>query len=170
MLGSFQTPAYKLEALDNGKSSIDDLTFSLDSRGFRVGQFVFGGAKDDAIAFFTEGVSLPAQLVLGEKEFATGRLTNINRIYPYFDGGTITVTLKTRNTMANGIDSSGVNLIAIEDPFSDGTAGSLNNEGFIPTRSNGRFHTIQFDIDNAFNGAFEKISGYELDIQVLGRR
>jgi len=72
--------------------------------------------------------------------------------------------------MANGIDSSGVNLIAIEDPFTDGTAGSLNNEGFIPTRSNGRFHTIQFDIDNAFNGAFEKISGYELDIQVLGRR
>lgn len=170
MLGSFQTPAYTLEALDNVNSSIDDLTFSLDSRAFRGGQFVFGGAKDNAIAFFTEGVSLPAQLVLGEKEFATGRLTNINRIYPYFDGGTITVTLKSRNTMSNNVDTGIVGLASLEDPFTDGTAGSLNNEGFIPTRSNGRFHTIQFDIDNAFSGAFEKISGYELDIQVLGRR
>jgi hypothetical protein len=162
MLGSFQTPAYTLEALDNVNSSLDDLELSLDSRAFRGGQFVFGGAKDNKIAFFGEGNSLPAQLVLGEKEFATGRLTNINRIYPYFDGGDITVTLKSRNTMAN--------LVGLDSPFTNGTAGTLNNEGFIPSRSNGRFHTIQFDIDNSEQGSFEKISGYELDLQALGRR
>jgi hypothetical protein len=162
MLGSFQTPAYTLEALDNVNSSLDDLELSLDSRAFRGGQFVFGGAKDNKIAFFGEGNSLPAQLVLGEKEFATGRLTNINRIYPYFDGGNITVTLKSRNTMAN--------LVGLDSPFTNGTAGTLNNEGFIPSRSNGIFHTIQFDIDNSNQGSFEKISGYELDLQALGRR
>ena len=171
MLGSFQTASYTLEGLDSINSSIDALDISLDSRAFRGGQFVFGGAKDNKIAFFGSGNSLPAQLILGEREFSKGRLTNINRIYPYFDGGDVTVSLKSRNTMSNNVNISGTEgLVSLQSPFNDGTAGSLNNEGFIPTRSNGRFHTIQFDLDNAFSGSFEKISGYELELQALGRR
>ena len=162
MLASFQTASYTLEGLDNINSSIDALEFSLDSRAFRGGQFVFGGAKDNKIAYFGEGNSLPAQLILGERELSKGRLTNINRIYPYFDGGDVTVTLKSRNTMANSVN--------LATPFSNGTAGTLNNDGFFPTRSNGRFHTIQFDINNTTTEAFEKISGYELEVQALGRR
>ena len=162
MLASFQTPAYTLEALDNINSSIDALELSLDSRSFTGGSFVFGGAKDNKIVFFGSGVSLPATLILGEKEFAKGKMTNINKVYPYFEGGGVTVTLKSRNTMAIGTGSG--------DTFTDGTSGSLNSSGFIPTRSNGRFHTIQLDITDDLSGSFEKITGYELEIKSLGFR
>ena len=152
MVGSFATAGYTLEQLDNVNGSIDALPDSLDSAAYRGGQFLFGGSIDNKLAVFG-GATLAAQLETSEFQVAPGRRAMLREVVPYTEGSTsVTAQIGTRSRQ--------------QDVVSYTAASSLNAEGHIPVRSEGRFHRVRINI----SGDWTQAQGIDVKASATGLR
>jgi hypothetical protein len=71
---------------------------------------------------------------------------------PYFTDGSITTQVGVRDKQDDSITFS--------------SASSLNNDGFIPHRSQGKYHRIRMNVSGNWNYA----QGVDIEGQPLGRR
>lgn len=145
------TSGYTLEQLDNISSSIDTLPASLDSKLYKGGGFLFGGALGKKIHTFT-GDPLNAIIETAEAGLATGKHTMVTRAYPYHRGGSVTVEIGTRNLHS--------------DTVSFTSAVAPNDDGFCPFRKQGRYHRARFNI----TGQWEFAQGLDVEAREVGRR
>lgn len=134
---STQTLGYTIDTLDQVGTNIDNFTVSLDSRTWTGGAQVLSAFDaSNQLNYFT-GTAMAA--VLETKEFdIQGKRSQINRIRPFIDGGTITAQMGTR-------ESGGT--------ISWSSAISPETDGSIPTRSNARFHRIRLNVSGGFTDA-----------------
>jgi len=145
------TPAYTLEQLDTINTSIDALPASLDSALYKGGQFLFGGAVGNKIHTFT-GDPLAATIETAEAGLATGKFNMITRVYPYHEGGSVTMQIGTR-----GLHS---------DTTTFTTAQSPNTDGFAPFRAQGRYHRARMNL----SGQWSFAQGLDVEARQVGRR
>mgnify|MGYP003109207652 FL=1 len=142
---------YTVDGLDNLSATVDGLSIQLDSRFFKGGQYFFGGAFGDKIYAFT-GSPLAATIETAEAPLSTGKHSLITRVYPYHEGGDVTVAVGTRDTQG--------------EAFSFGSAVSPNDAGFVPLRSQGRYHRARMNI----SGGWGKALGIDIEAREIGRR
>lgn len=130
---------YTLEQLDAISASLDDLSFSLDSRAWTGGQLNFSAFDTShQLAHFT-GTAMSGVLETAEFQPIEGRRSEILEVTPLVDGGTHTVQMGTRETQA------GTNAY--------GSAVSENSSGVCPVRSNARYHRIRVNTTGDFTDA-----------------
>jgi hypothetical protein len=153
-LASSRAQGYTLESLDSVNSSIDALPYSLDSRlwaGGTVNLSAFNTSHK--LATFT-GSNLAARLETGEAQLIPGKRTFVQSVRPMVDGGTLTVTLGTRNR--------------INDSVTYGSAVSQNTWGECPVRANARYHRARVDI--AAGGSWTHAQGVDFQAVPEGSR
>ena len=146
------TAGYTLEQLDNISSSIDALPASLDDGVFMGGTFFFAAAKDKKVQSFT-GDRLDAVIDTGEFQVGKNR-SLVNTIIPYVDGQSPTVTAQVGSRALPSDDVT----------FS--TAASVTSEGFVPVRSEGRYHRVRLNI----SGIWDQAQGVDVDARATGLR
>jgi len=151
LLAPFFSAGYTVDSLTNIQTLVDNLPQTVDSRFFKGGQYFFGGALDDKIYAFN-GDPMDATIVTGEASISKGKHSIVTRVYPYYENGTVTVQVGTRNTT-----NAAVNLTA---------ASSENADGFCPVRAQGRYHRVQLNLSNRWNTA----QGIDFDGREIGRR
>jgi len=142
---------YTVDDLDNLAATVDGLSIQLDSRFFKGGQYFFGGAYGDKIYTFT-GAPLTATIETGESPISMGRHSIVTRAYPYYEDGTITLAVGTRDTQ-------------------DGTPTytsdvSPNADGFAPFRASGRYHRAKITMSDGWS----KVIGLDIEARQVGRR
>lgn len=142
---------YTVDALDNLAATVDGLEIQLDSRFYKGGQYVFGGAYGDKIYAFS-GAALTGTIETAEAPVSMGKHSIITRVYPYYEDGSVTMAIGTRNTQGDTVTFTG--------------AGSENNEGFVPFRSQGRYHRARMTI----SGGWSKALGIDIEAREIGRR
>jgi len=143
---------YTLEELDNINSSLDALPASLDSQLYNGGSFFFAAAADKKIQAFT-GDRLPAVIDTGEFQIGKKR-SLVNTIVPYVSGQTPTITAQV-----------GSRVLPYDDVIFS-TAASITSEGFIPVRSEGRYHRVRLNI----SGIWDQVQGIDVDARATGMR
>lgn len=151
LVAPFFTSGYTLEALDNISTSVDALPASLDSALFKGGQFLFGGALGKKIYAFT-GDPIDATVETAESSLVKGKHTIVTRVYPYHEGGDVTIEVGTRNLHSQAVSFS--------------SAVAPNTNGFSPFREQGRYHRVRFNI----SGLWELAQGIDVDAREIGRR
>lgn len=151
LIAPFFTAGYTLEALDNISASIDGLPASLDSALYKGGQFLFGGALGTKIYAFT-GDPLTGTIEAGENSLSMGKHAIVTRVYPYHEGGTVTVEVGTRNVHTEDATFS--------------TAIAPNADGFVPFREQGRYHRVRMNI----SGQWSLAQGIDVEAREIGRR
>jgi hypothetical protein len=151
LIAPFFTPAYTLEQLDSINASIDALPASLDSALYKGGQFLFGGAVGDKIYTFT-GDPLSATIETAEAGLATGKFNMVTRIYPYHEGGSVTMQVGTRGLHTDSVTFT--------------TAQSPNDDGFAPFRAQGRYHRARMNL----SGQWSFAQGMDVEARQVGRR
>lgn len=151
LVAPFFTAGYTLEGLDNINTSVDALPASLDSALYKGGQFLFGGAKGAKIFAFT-GDPIAATIETGETSMVKGKHAIVTRIYPYHEGGSVTLEVGTRNLHSNAATFT--------------TAQSPNTNGFAPFRDQGRYHRFKMNI----SGTWSLAQGLDVDAREIGRR
>jgi hypothetical protein len=153
-LASSRAQGYTLESLDSINSSIDALPYSLDSSlwaGGTVNLSAFNTSHK--LSTFT-GSNLAARLETGEAQLVPGKRTFVQSVRPMVDGGTLTVTLGTRNR--------------INDSVTYGSAVSQNTWGECPVRANARYHRARVDI--AAGGSWTHAQGVDFQAVPEGSR
>lgn len=150
-LAPFFSAGYTLDQLDNLSATLDGLTTVLDSPLYKGGEFFFGGAVNDQIFSFT-GDPMTATIETGETGFSPGKHSIVTRIYPYYEGGSVTAQVGTRNSIA--------------DDVVFGSSATLNSEGFYPFRSAARFHRAKLSL----TGNWTNIQGIDVEAREIGRR
>ena len=151
LIAPFFTAGYTLEALDNINTSIDALPASLDSALYKGGQFLFGGALGAKIYAFT-GDPIDATVETAESSLVKGKHTIVTRVYPYHEGGDVTIEVGTRNLHSQAVTFS--------------SAVAPNTNGFSPFREQGRYHRVRFNI----SGLWDLAQGIDVDAREIGRR
>ena len=151
LLAPFFSAGYNVDGLTNIQTLVDNLPQTVDSRFFKGGQYFFGGALDDKIYAFN-GDPMDATIVTGEVPVVKGKHSIITRVYPYYDGGTVTVQVGTRNTTNTAVTFT--------------AASSENVDGFCPVRAQGRYHRVQLNLTNRWSTA----QGIDFDGREVGRR
>jgi len=151
LLAPFFSAGYTVNSLTNLATLVDDLDQTVDSRFFKGGQYFFGGALDTKIYAFN-GDPMNATIETGEVNISKGKHSIVTRVYPYYESGTVTVNIGTRNTHS------------ATPTFS--AASSENNEGFCPVRSQGRYHRVRLNLTNRWSTA----QGIDIDAREIGRR
>lgn len=151
LVAPFFTSGYTLEALDNISTSVDALPASLDSALFKGGQFLFGGALGKKIYAFT-GDPIDATVETAESSLVKGKHTIVTRVYPYHEGGDVTIEIGTRNLHSQAVSFS--------------SAVAPNTNGFSPFREQGRYHRVRFNI----SGLWDLAQGIDVDAREIGRR
>ena len=151
LVAPFFTSGYTLEALDNISTSVETLPASLDSALFKGGQFLFGGALGKKIYAFT-GDPIDATVETAESSLVKGKHTIVTRVYPYHEGGDVTVEVGTRNLHSQAVSFS--------------SAVAPNTNGFSPFREQGRYHRVRFNI----SGTWSLAQGIDVDAREIGRR
>jgi len=151
LLAPMFSSGYTVDGLDNLSATVDGLNIQLDSRFFKGGQYFFGGAFGDKIFTFT-GAPLAATIETAEAPLSTGKHSLITRVYPYYEGGDVTMAIATRNTQG--------------DVASFGDATSPNASGFSPFRAQGRYHRARMNI----SGGWNKALGIDIEAREIGRR
>lgn len=151
-VGSLMTAGYTLEELDNVSSSLDSLPASLDSIAWKGGQFLFAGINDTRLALFS-GSALAATIETAEFQAYPGRRAVLRKVIPYSEGSTsVTAQVGTRARQ--------------QDTATFGSAASLNSEGYIPVRSEGRYHTVRVNL----SGDWTQAQGIDVEATQLGVR
>lgn len=150
-IAPFFSGGYTLDDLDNLSATLDGLSTVLDSQLFRGGEYFFGGSIDKKLATFT-GDALAATIETGEVGIATGMHGIVTRIYPYFEGGTVTMEVGTRNTPTSAVT------------FTSPVA--MNVDGFCPFRAQGRYHRTRMNL----TGNWSNAQGLDVDARQVGRR
>lgn len=151
LVSPFFTSGYTLEQLDNISSSLDTLPASLDSRLYKGGGFLFGGALGKKIHTFS-GDQLDGVIETGETGLATGKFTMVTRAYPYHEGGSVTLEVGTRTLHSDAVSYS--------------TPTAPNDDGFAPFRKQGRYHRARFNI----TGNWSFAQGLDVEAREVGRR
>ena len=151
LLAPMFSSGYTVDGLDSLSATVDGLSIQLDSRFYKGGQYFFGGAYGNKIYAFT-GAPLSATIETAEAPLSTGKHSLITRVYPYYEDGDVTVSIGTRATQ----DATPV--------FSAAT--SPNDAGFVPVRSQGRYHRARVSI----SGGWNKALGIDIEAREIGRR
>ena len=142
---------YTVDDLDNISATVDGLSTQLDSRFFKGGQYFFGGAYGDKIYTFT-GAPLTATIETGEAPISMGRHSIVTRAYPYYEDGTITLSVGTRDTQA------------ATPSYTSNVA--PNDDGFVPFRASGRYHRAKITLSDGWS----KVIGLDIEARQVGRR
>lgn len=131
LISPFYTSGYTTEGLDNLGANLDALTTQLDSTFYKGSTFLFGGSYLNKIYSFT-GSPLNGLIETSEFAVTKGKNSIITRIVPYFENGAVTTQVGVRDRQDEAVVYS--------------TANSLSDDGFIPHRSQGRYHRIRMNI------------------------
>lgn len=151
LLAPMFSSGYTVDGLDNLSATVDGLSIQLDSRFFKGGQYFFGGAYGDKIYAFT-GSPLAATIETAEAPVSMGKHSIVTRIYPYYEGGTVTLSVGTRDTQAGTTSFT--------------SAVAPNSSGFAPFRAQGRYHRARMTI----SGDWSKALGIDIEAREIGRR
>lgn len=151
LLAPFFSAGYTVDGLTNIQTLVDDMPQTVDSRLFKGGQYFFGGAYNDKIYAFS-GDPMDATIVTGEIPITKGKHSIVTRVYPYYNGGSVTVQVGTRNTTNTAVTFT--------------AASSENVDGFCPVRAQGRYHRVQLNLTNRWN----TVQGIDFDGREVGRR
>lgn len=143
-------PAYTLATSidDFGSTSIDAIPFSLDSGVYAGGVLRLAAFDTDHKMNFMTGDALEAIIETGEAQITPGKRSFVTEIWPYVDGGTVTVELGTRNKTGDDVTWS--------------SSSSVNNVGFAPFRSDARFHRARITI--AAGGLWTHAQGVQPEV------
>lgn len=150
-LSPFFASGYTTDGLSSIDSLVDNIDTAVDSRLFKGGQYVFGGAYGSKIYSFT-GSPLTGTIETAEVPLTVGKHSIVTRVYPYYEGGSVSLQVGTRN---NQTDAS---------TFT--TSVSPNTDGFSPFRAQGRYHRAKFVISGSWSNAL----GIDIEATALGGR
>ena len=151
LLSPMFSSGYTTDTMGNIATLLDDIPQAIDSRFYKGGQYFFGGAYDKKLFTFT-GSKMAATIETGEAPLSTGKNSVVTRVYPYYEGGTLSVQVGTRNNQA--------------DVASFGTAVSPRSDGFCPTRAQGRYHRLRANM----SGSWSTVQGIDIEARDLGTR
>jgi len=135
LLFSYITAGYTLEGLDAVSTSLDALPFSLDSRAWEGGKTVLAAFDSSHTLGLFTGVPMTAVIQTGEAKLNTYGNCLVSNISAYVEGGTVTVQLGYRTSLANSVTWTGA------------------------TSANPYTGNYDFDIDSVFFRAQVTISG-----------
>jgi hypothetical protein len=151
LLSPIFSSGYTVDALDNLSATVDGISIQLDSRFFKGGQYFFGGAFGNKIYSFT-GAPLAATIETSEAPLSLGKNSVITRVYPYYEEGDVTMQIGTRNAQsATPVFTS---------------AAAPNDAGFVPFRSQGRYHRARLSL----SGGWSKAIGVDIEARGIGTR
>lgn len=137
---------YTLEQLDTVSSSIDDLPFSLDSRAYTGGKLLLGGFDSSHKLNYFTSTPLEADIDTIEEQPVPNQRCTVMQVWPLVDGGTLSVTPITRNRQ--------------NDSAIAGTTVSQNATGYVPLRTNARYH--RYGVNIAAGGTWQHAIGVEI--------
>ena len=151
LVAPFFTASYTLEDLDNVSSNLDTLPASLDSSFWLGGEFYLGGALADQMYVFS-GAALDGTIETGELPLEAGKHNIVTRIYPYYDGGSVTLEVGTRDNLSDSV--------SFTSPVSP------NTDNFSNFRAQGRYHRLRMNI----TGEWSLAQGVDVEARGIGRR
>ena len=151
LLAPMFSAGYTTDTMGNLATYLDDINQAVDSRFYKGGQYFFGGAYNDKLYTFT-GSPLDATIETGEAILTAGSHSVVTRLYAYHEGGDVTAEIGTRNTQTATPTYS--------------TATAPNADGFVPTRSAGRYHRAKLNLTNSWS----KVLGIDIEAARTGRR
>jgi hypothetical protein len=135
---------YNWDNIDTVITNTDATSYLLDSNPF------FGSGDEQMAAFTTNfklatfsGANMEATVDTAEAQVTPGRQTFIREVWPYADGGTLSVKLGTRDLPTAAVT------------FSDAVA--VNSTGFCPFRSRARYHRARVIV--AAGGTWTHLQG-----------
>ena len=138
LLSPFFASGYTTDNLNQINTLVDNINTNVDSRLFKGGQYVFGGAFGRKIFAFT-GSPLSGTIETAEATLNLGKHTLVTKVFPYYEGGNVNLQIGTRNNQS------------VDATFTASVA--PNNDGFAPFRSQGRYHRAKFLISGAWSNA-----------------
>lgn len=100
---------YTLDSLDNLGYTLDSLPLSLDARAWTGGRLLLSAFNTSHKQALFNGTPLAATMETGE--FGGPSRIMVRGIRPYVDGGTSTVTLRTRDTPTGSLTDTGPNSV-----------------------------------------------------------
>jgi hypothetical protein len=146
-----------LSSVGYNTDTIDAVIGNTDATSFLVDTNQFLGLGGAALAAFTpnhiiatfSGATLEALVDTTEAQITPGRQTFVREVWPYCDGGTLSMYLGTRDKPTDAVSWS--------------SEVSMNTVGFCPFRSRARFHRGRVKV--AAGGTWTHLQG----IQPVGR-
>lgn len=135
--GSTFTNAYTSGGVVAG--SLDLLPFSLDTLSISTLPSVAGVDPDHKLGFFT-GDTLEAEIVTSEQSLSSKRML-INGMWPVTDAATVYGSVVTRDTLHATVAT-------------EGTEGTLNDDGYVPLLDEGRYVRGKLRIPAATDWSF----------------
>lgn len=143
--------SYTLEELD-AFGDLDSLTDSLDSDFWKRGDLTLSAFDSShRLAQFT-GADLSATFETKETQFFPGRKGMVRELRPLIDGGTLTVSVDTRNNQTDSVTT--------------GSSITAASSGRYATRSTARYHRLKL----ATSGTFTNATGYDVTAKQRGSR
>lgn len=132
---------YTLEQLDSINSSVDALTFSLDSRAWMGNARQISGFNSDNKQINYDGAAMDATIETTEAQIFENFRAQVTLVRPLVDGSsaTVSVQLGERNLLSDSVSYQ--------------TEVSTNATGNCPVRSNARYHRARVKISGGFNHA-----------------
>lgn len=147
---------YTLEGLDAVSSSIDALSFSLDSSVWTGGDPSLAGfATNHRGLAFSGSTYKEAQFITGEGQLIQNKRAFIRAVRPLVQGNSSTsiiVNIGKRDRQTDSVTWT--------------TDSTINSNGVCPVRANARYHRLKMRI----SGGFEKAMGFDLDAVPDGMR
>ena len=116
--------AYTVELMDIISENLDAINIALDTDFWNGGQLFLGAVDSDYKAAIFSGTGNEGEIETAELEIFPNHRASIQGIRPIVDA-TATVTLKTRDRLANSVTSS--------------SSSSMNTSGMNPVRQSGRY-------------------------------
>ena len=116
--------AYTVELMDIISENLDAINIALDTDFWNGGQLFLGAVDSDYKAAIFSGTGNEGEIETSELEIFPNHRASIQGIRPIVDA-TATVTLKTRDRLANSVTTS--------------SSSSMNSSGMNPVRQSGRY-------------------------------
>jgi hypothetical protein len=154
IVGTVSSPGYTMDGLSAVSTSVDDLPASLDDRMWKGGGVTLGGLRDGTV-YFASGNAKDATLETREVQLADPQTAIALRADAIVSGdATLAVQVGTR-------DQQNVNK-------PDWSAEYFQNpDGFIPLRSQGRYHRFRLNISG---GYWKHAKGVKIMYEATGMR
>lgn len=145
LASEFIFPAYTLASSidDFGSTSIDAIPFSLDSAVYAGGVLRLSAFDATHMLNYMTGDALEATIDTGEAQVTPGKRSFVTEIWPYIDGGSVSIYIGTRNLPTESVTWAG--------PY------SVNSLGYAPLRSDARYHRVRAVV--AAGGAWTHAQG-----------
>lgn len=137
--------SYTIDTMDSVSSTIDGLTFPLDSRFWTgAGRLLLSGFDTSHRQGFFSGNALAATVETGDNQLTPGRRTLFRGLRPIIEGSSVTpsLTVGTRNHLT--------------EPVTYGSAAAANAYGWCNARVNARYHRAKITIPAASSWTFAR--------------